>query len=62
MIQGILLDEENRVKGAWGIGILDNDYFFIDAPAIIMATGGAGQVFLENFSLLWLREMDGQQR
>ena len=48
MIQGILLDEENRVKGAWGIGILDNDYFFIDAPAIIMATGGAGQVFLEN--------------
>ncbi len=48
MIQGLLLDEENRVKGAWGIDILDNEYFFVDAPAIIMATGGAGQVFLEN--------------
>jgi len=48
MIQGLLLDEENRVKGAWGLQILDNEYFFVDAPAIIMATGGAGQVFMDN--------------
>ena len=61
MIQGILLDEENRVKGAWGIGILDNDYF-IDAPAIIIATVVQDRCFWRISFLLWLREMDGQQR
>ena len=48
MIQDILLDRENRVKGAYGINVVTNELFIVETPAIILATGGAGQVYSEN--------------
>lgn len=48
MIQDILLDRENRVKGVYGINVVTNELFIVETPAIILATGGAGQVYSEN--------------
>ncbi|HPT77435.1 MAG: FAD-binding protein [Defluviitoga tunisiensis] len=48
MIQDILLDNENRVKGAYGLNVVTNELFIVETPAIILATGGAGQVYAEN--------------
>ncbi|HOB16661.1 MAG TPA: FAD-binding protein [Defluviitoga sp.] len=48
MIQDILLDDENKVKGAYGINVITNELFVVEAPAVILATGGAGQVYAEN--------------
>ncbi|PNR99459.1 succinate dehydrogenase [Petrotoga mexicana DSM 14811] len=48
MFQDILLDEENKVKGAWGINTITNEYFFFETPSIILACGGPGQVYSES--------------
>lgn len=48
MIQDILLDRENRVKGAYGLNVVTNELFIVETPAIILATGGAGQAYAEN--------------
>ncbi len=48
MIQEIILDGEKKVKGAWGVNTLTNEYFFVETSSIILANGGAGQVYSEN--------------
>ncbi len=35
MIQDILLDRENRVKGVYGINVVTNELFIVETPAII---------------------------
>ncbi|MBQ8920623.1 MAG: adenylyl-sulfate reductase subunit alpha [Oscillospiraceae bacterium] len=38
----------NRVQGAYGIGIRDDTFYCIEAPAVLIATGGAAGLYRPN--------------
>ena len=40
--------EDNRIRGAFGIGIEDNTFYILDADAVIVATGGAAGLYKPN--------------
>lgn len=40
--------QDGRVQGAWGLGRHDDEPFAVAAPAVVLATGGAGELFAIN--------------
>lgn len=40
-----VLTDEQRVLGAWGVGMQDDEPILITAPAVILATGGGGALY-----------------
>lgn len=48
MIYEVMLNEEGQIKGVWGVKIPTGELVFIEAPSIVLAAGGGGQVFVSN--------------
>jgi adenylylsulfate reductase subunit A len=42
------LVEDNRIKGAFGFSVRENKFYFIQAKAVICATGGASGIYKPN--------------
>ena len=39
---------DNRIKGAFGIGIENDTFYIIEAKAVMIATGGAAGLYKPN--------------
>ena len=42
--------KDNKIRGAYGIGIENNTFYIIEAPSVIIATGGAAGLYKPNHS------------
>ena len=42
--------KDNKIRGAYGIGIGNNTFYIIEAPSVIIATGGAAGLYKPNHS------------
>ncbi|MBR0470025.1 MAG: FAD-binding protein, partial [Clostridia bacterium] len=40
--------KDNKIQGAYGIGIENNTFYIIEAPSVIIATGGASGLYKPN--------------
>lgn len=43
-----LIVDGGRIHGAWGLGMNDDEPFVVVAPAVVLAAGGAGELFAIN--------------